>query len=429
MNKILIIEDNVVLCRMLCNWLERKGLQTEHTGSVVQARKLITSSNADVILSDIRLSDGDGVEDVLKWMNKQQIRIPLIVMTEYAGIPSAVKAMKLGAEDYLPKPVNPDSLYTILQKLLQRKNKPERTIIFRRESKAIREMERRVQLVANTDMSVLIRGDSGTGKEHVARSIHATSPRAGNSFVAVDCGAIPKELAASEFFGHTKGAFTGATDDKLGVLNIASGGTLFLDEVCNLPYEIQALLLRALQERSYRPVGGKQEMNTNVRIIAATNEHIGKAIETGRFREDLYHRLCEFTINVPSLAECREDILPLAEFFREQSCTEFSKRVIRFDVETQKMLQAYGWPGNVRELRHCVRSAVLLTDNDTVGTKELDIDLHVTADGYALKAENEEREHIIKALDAARNNKALAASLLKISRPTLYEKMKKYGIE
>ena len=429
MSKILIIEDNVVLCRMLCNWLERKGLQTERTGSVAQARKLIATTNADIILSDIRLPDGDGVKDILKWMNKQQIRIPFIVMTEYSGIPSAVQAMKLGAEDYLPKPINTDKLYSLLRKLLQRRNKSERSLIFRRESKAIREMERRAQLVANTDMSVLIRGDSGTGKEHVARSIHAASPRTGNSFVAVDCGAIPKELAASEFFGHTKGAFTGATEDKTGVLHIASGGTLFLDEVCNLPYEIQALLLRALQERSYRPVGGKQEMNANVRIIAATNENIGKAIETGRFREDLYHRLCEFTITVPSLAECREDILPLAEFFREQSCTEFSKKIIRFDVETQKIMQAYGWPRNVRELRHCVRSAVLLTENDTIGRKELDIDLHVTADSYALKTENEEREHIIKALDAARNNKALAASLLKISRPTLYEKMKKYGIE
>jgi len=429
MSKILIIEDNIVLCRMLCNWLERKGLQTEHTGSVVQARKLITTTNADIILSDIRFPDGDGVEDILKWMNKQQIRIPFIVMTEYSGISSAVQAMKLGAEDYLPKPVNPDKLYNLLRELFQQKSEPQRSLIFRRESKAIREMERRVQLVANTDMSVLIRGDSGTGKEHVARTIHASSPRAGNSFVAVDCGAIPKELAASEFFGHTKGSFTGATDDKLGVLHTVSGGTLFLDEVCNLPYEIQSLLLRALQERNYRPIGGKQEMNTNIRIIAATNEHIGKAIETGRFREDLYHRLCEFTITVPPLAECREDILPLAEFFREQSSTEFSKKATRFDSEAQKILQAYGWPGNVRELRHCIRSAVLLADNDVIGTKELDIDLHVTADSYALKAENEEREHIIKALNAARNNKALAASLLKISRPTLYEKMKKYGIE
>lgn len=428
MSKILIIEDNAVLCRMLCNWLERKGLQTEHTGSALQARKLIVSTNADIILSDIRLPDGDGVEEVLKWMNKEQIRIPFIVMTEYAGVSSAVQAMKLGAEDYLPKPVNPEKLYTLVQELLQRKNKPEHTVLFQRKSKAIREMERRARLVADTDMSVLIRGNNGTGKEHVARNIHAASPRADKPFVTIDCGAIPKELAASEFFGHTKGAFTGAMDDKPGLLRAANGGTLFLDEIGNLPYEIQVLLLRALQEHSYRPVGGTQEMKTNVRIIAATNEPIEKAIEAGRFREDLYHRLREFIITVPSLTECREDILPLAEFFREQSCTEFSKKVTRFNAEAQKLLQAYGWPGNVRELRHCIRSAVLLTDSDTIGTEELDIDLRVTADGYALKAENEEREQIIKMLDSARNNKALAANLLKISRPTLYEKMKKYGI-
>jgi len=428
MSKILIIEDNAVLCRMLCNWLERKGLQTEHTGFVIQARKLIVSCNADVILSDIRLPDGDGVEDILKWMNKQQIHIPFIVMTEYAGIPDAVQAMKLGAEDYLPKPVNPDKLYKILQKLLQRKAMPEHTLIFQRESKVIREMERRIQLVANTDISVLIQGDSGTGKEHVARSIHAASPRANYPFVAVDCGAIPKDLAASEFFGHIKGAFTGATDDKSGILHTANGGTLFLDELGNLPYEVQSLLLRALQERSYRPVGGKHEMTANVRIITATNEHLWNAVETRRFREDLYHRLCEFSIIVPSLKECREDILPLAEFFREQSCTEFNKGVTHFHTKAQKLMHIYDWPGNVRELRHRVRSAVLLAENDTISAKDLDIDLQVTADGYALKAENEEREHIIKALDAARNNKALAASLLKISRPTLYEKMKKFGI-
>jgi len=428
MCKILIIEDNAVLCRMLCNWLERKGLQTEHTGSALQARKLIASTNADIILSDIRLPDGDGVEEVLKWMNKEQIHIPFIVMTEYAGVSSAVQAMKLGAEDYLPKPVNPEKLYTLVQELLQRKNKPEQTLLFQRKSKAIREMERRARLVADTDMSVLIRGNNGTGKEHVARNIHAASPRADKPFVTIDCGAIPKELAASEFFGYTKGSFTGATDDKSGLLHAASGGTLFLDEIGNLPYEIQAMLLRALQEHSYRPVGGKQERKTNVRIIAATNEPIEKAIEAGRFREDLYHRLREFIITVPPLTECREDILPLAEFFREQSCTEFSKKVTRFNAEAQKLLQAYGWPGNVRELRHCIRSAVLLTDSDIIATNVLDIDLHATADGYALKAENEEREQIIKVLDAARNNKALAANLLKISRPTLYDKMKKYGI-
>lgn len=429
MCKVLIIEDSTVLCRMLCNWLDKKGLQTECAGSIRQARKLIMSINPDIILSDIRLPDGDGVEDILKWMNKEQVHIPFIVMTEYAGVMSAVQAMKLGAEDYLPKPVVPEKLDALLGEVLQRKKKASCSHIFRRESQAIREMERRAQLVAATDMSVLIRGDNGTGKEYVAHSIHASSPRSDKPFVAIDCGAIPKELAASEFFGHTKGSFTGATNDKQGILHTACGGTLFLDEIGNLPYELQALLLRALQEHCYRPVGGKHELSTNVRIIAATNESIEKAIKEGRFREDLYHRLREFIINVPSLSECREDILPLAKFFLEQSCSEFNKKVTRFNDEAKKILQAYSWPGNVRELKHCIRSAVLLTENDTIGIKDLDIDLSITAENYALNTKDEECEQIIKALQATRNNKALAASLLKISRPTLYEKMKKYGIE
>lgn len=429
MCKVLIIEDNTVLCRMLCNWLDKKRFQTECAGSIRQARKLIMSVNPDIILSDIRLPDGDGVEDILKWMNREHIHIPFIVMTEYAGVMSAVQAMKLGAEDYLPKPVVPERLDALLGEVMKRKKTVKHPQLFHRESQAIREMERRSQLVAATDMSVLIRGDNGTGKEHVARGIHSSSPRAEKPFVAIDCGAIPKELAASEFFGHSKGAFTGATDEKQGLLHAAYGGTIFLDEVGNLSYEVQALLLRALQEHSYRPVGGMYELSTNVRIIAATNEPIERAIKEGRFREDLYHRLCEFHITVPSLTECREDILPLAEFFMKQSNSEFNKKITSFTAEAQKILQAYSWPGNVRELRHCIRSAVLLTENDSIGIKDLDIDLDITAESYALNNKNEEREQIIKALEAARNNKALAASLLKISRPTLYEKMKRYGIE
>jgi two-component system response regulator HydG len=428
MSKILIIEDNAVLCRMLHNWLDKKGLQTVMAGSVVQALKLINSAGVDIIISDVRLPDGDGVENILKWMNKEQIQIPFIVMTEYAGISSAVQAMKLGAEDYLPKPVNPEKLYALIEHLLQRQTRIKQPQIFRRESKAIREMEHRAKLVAATDMSVLICGDNGTGKEHVARNIHNASPRSDKPFITIDCGAIPKELAASEFFGHLKGAFTGATENKPGLLQAASGGTLFLDEVGNLPYEIQVLLLRALQEHSYRPVGGKQEIEINVRIVAATNEPIEKAIKDGRFREDLYHRLREFIINVPSLAECREDILPLAEFFREQSGNEFGKKVDRFNAEAQKMLQSYNWPGNVRELRHSVRGAVLMAEGDTIGIDILEIDRNAAVDSCNLKMENEEKENIIKALEVARYNKALTASLLNISRPTLYEKMKKYGI-
>lgn len=430
MNKILVVEDDSVLCRVLQNWLEKKDLEVKCVNSVAKAKEIIEMTNADVILSDMRLPDGDGIT-ILEWMNQKQCHIPFILMTQFADVLSAVRAMKLGAEDYLPKPILPEKLYATLNGLLHRKQfrHEKGKTLFGRESKAILEAERRVRLVGTTDMSVLIRGENGTGKEYFAHLIHETSSRAGKPFVAIDCGAIPKELAASEFFGYTKGAFTGATENKTGIFHHAEGGTLLLDEIGNLPYEVQVLLLRTLQEKCYRPVGSKHELKCNVRIISATNENIEKAIEGGRFREDLYHRLNEFTIIVPALRECREDILPLAEFFRERCCSEFGKKVFRFDTEAQKLLQAYGWPGNIRELQHCVRSAVLLAENDVIGTKDLDIDFHTTAESYSLKVGNEEREHIIKALESARNNKAFAASLLNISRPTLYEKIKRYGIE
>ena len=284
-------------------------------------------------------------------------------------------------------------------------------------------------MVAATDISVLVRGENGTGKEHIAWLIHTASPRADKPFVAVDCGAISKELAASEFFGHAKGAFTGAGENKTGVFYEAEGGTLFLDEIGNLPYEVQVLLLRALQERRYRPVGGKREMPCDVRIVAATNENIEKAIAEGRFREDLYHRLNEFTIEVPPLRECRDDILPLAEFFLKQSCVEMNKTITGFSAESRKKLQTYGWPGNVRELKNTVRKAVLLAAGNIIGLEELDLNKATGVKGFALREETEERERIIKALEAAKYNKALAAGLLQISRPTLYEKMKKYGID
>ncbi len=288
---------------------------------------------------------------------------------------------------------------------------------------------RRAELVAATDLSVLVRGENGTGKEHIARLIHTASPRADKPFVAVDCGAISRELAASEFFRHVKGAFTGATGNKTGVFHEAEGGTLFLDEIGNLPYEVQVLLLRALQERCYRPVGGKREMPCDVRIVAATNENIEKAIGEGRFREDLFHRLNEFSVAVPPLRECREDILPLAEFFLQRFAEELNRNITGFSAEARKRLQAYGWPGNVRELKNAVRSAVLLATKDTIGLDELYLTEAAGAKGFALREESEERERIVKALEAAKYNKALAAGLLQISRPTLYEKMKKYGID
>lgn len=429
MSRILIVEDDVVLARALKNWLERERLQVTCAITASNARRIIVSEEVDIILSDLRLSDGDGIE-LLEWLQKNRRRIPLIIMTQHAEVSSAIRAMKAGAEDYLPKPIHPEMLYSKLNDVLlrTRKMKRKQTDILQRVSQPIREVERRARLVAATDMSVLIRGENGSGKELVADLIHRASARDDKPFVAVDCGAIPKELAASEFFGYVKGAFTGAIADKSGVFHTAEGGTLFLDEVGNLPYEVQTLLLRALQERRYRPIGSRREFPCDVRIVAATNENIERAIADGRFREDLYHRLNEFTIELPPLRECADDILPLAEFFLAQFCEQNNRQITGFSFDAVKRLQIYGWPGNVRELRNTIRKAALLSNAETIDEADLELPTVRNTDSYALKGEQEERARIVKALEAAKYNKVLAAELLRISRPTLYEKMKKYGI-
>lgn len=429
MSRILIVEDDVVLARALKNWLERERLQVTCAITAANARRIIAEEEVDMILSDLRLPDGDGIE-LLEWMKKNKCRIPLIIMTQHAEVSSAIRAMKAGAEDYLPKPIHPETLYPKLNDVLLRtqKTKRKQTDILQRVSPPIREVERRARLVAVTDMSVLIRGENGSGKELVADLIHRTSARDDKPFVPVDCGAIPKELAAAEFFGYVKGAFTGAVTDKTGVFHAADGGTLFLDEVGNLPYEVQTNLLRVLQERRYRPIGGRREYACDVRIVAATNENIERAIAEGHFREDLYHRLNEFTIELPPLRECADDILPLAEFFLAQFCEQNDKRITGFTPSAVKRLKNYRWPGNVRELRNTVRSAALLSMTGTIDETDLDLPSTRGMESYALKVEQEERTRIVKALEAAKYNKALAAELLRISRPTLYEKMKKYGI-
>lgn len=429
MSRILIVEDDVVLARALKNWLERERLQVTCAITAANARRIIADEEVDMILSDLRLPDGDGIE-LLEWMKKNKCRIPLIIMTQHAEVSSAIRAMKAGAEDYLPKPIHPETLYPKLNDVLlrTRKTKRKQTDILQRVSPPIREVERRARLVAVTDMSVLIRGENGSGKELVADLIHRTSARDDKPFVPVDCGAIPKELAAAEFFGYVKGAFTGAVTDKTGVFHAADGGTLFLDEVGNLPYEVQTNLLRVLQERRYRPIGGRREYTCDVRIVAATNENIERAIAEGRFREDLYHRLNEFTIELPPLRECADDILPLAEFFLAQFCEQNHRRIKGFTPSAVKRLKNYRWPGNVRELRNTVRSAALLSTTGTIDETDLDLPSTRGMESYALKVEQEERTRIVKALEAAKYNKALAAELLRISRPTLYEKMKKYGI-
>ena len=451
---ILIVEDDITYGMMLKTWLTKKGFQVASVSSISRAQKHLEAEHTDLILSDMRLPDHDGI-DLLLWLSERRLSIPLIIMTGYADIQSAVRAMKLGAFDYVPKPVNPDELlkkiseaFAVSDRLkvsslpggfqtVERMPQPAEDAAFASdflegESDAAKQLYNYVRLVAPTNMSVLINGASGTGKEYVAHRIHRLSKRAQQPFIAIDCGAIPKELAASEFFGHVKGAFTGALADKTGAFVAASGGTIFLDEIGNLGYEVQVQLLRALQERKIRPVGSNKEIAVDVRLISATNENLESAIEKGTFREDLYHRINEFTLRIPLLKDRHEDILLFANFFLDQANREMDKHLIGFDEKACKALQEYRWPGNLRQLKNVIRRATLLAQGKLITMDEL-ADLcevpHPLAGSIPLRDEAAEKQHIVQALRQTGNNKSRAAQLLGIDRKTLYNKLKLYDLQ
>lgn len=432
METVLIVEDDRVYARTTTNWLVKNGINARYVLSVDNAKEFLDNHDVDLVLSDFRLDNGNGME-LLEWMNTHGYRIPFLIMTGYGDIPGAVEAVKKGAVDYLPKPVQTEKVLGIIRKALERKRRDGNTKqrFYTSKSPLALRLQEHIRLVAPVDtLAVLIRGASGTGKEYVARQIHVLSGRSDASFIAVDCGVLPKELAASELFGHVKGAFTGATENKTGMFAAANHGTLFLDEVGNLNAEVQRALLRALQEKRYRPVGGKEEIQTDIRLVAATNEDLEKAIAEGRFREDLFHRLNEFPLHVPLLAECIEDIIPLAEFMLDAANQEFSRKVKGFDREVQKRLKSYSWPGNIRELRMVVRRATLLAKDDWITTGEIDIPDKGRQPGeYSLNDERMERATILKALEATGNDRKAAARLLGISRSTLYLKLRKYRLD
>ena len=453
MSSILIVEDDITFGMMLKTWLGKKGFEVSSVSNIARARKHIESQNVDLILSDLRLPDHEGI-DLLKWMNEQGMDIPLIIMTGYADIQSAVQAMKLGARDYIAKPVNPEELLKKISECLQSEKSPATHNVAKSSSKkgastsskdstenhraylegesdAAKQLYNYVRLVAPTTMSVLINGASGTGKEYVAHRIHQLSKRAGQPFVAIDCGSIPKELAASEFFGHVKGSFTGALTDKTGAFVAANGGTIFLDEIGNLSYEVQIQLLRALQERKIRPVGSNKEITVDVRLVSATNEDLEQAIEKGTFRQDLFHRINEFTLRMPELKDRREDILLFANFFLDQANRELDKQLIGFDDAASRTLLEYHWPGNLRQMKNVVRRATLLAQNQLITLKELTELQQITHPHVGLPLRNEEAEkhQIIEALRQTGNNKSRAAQLLGIDRKTLYNKLKLYEIE
>lgn len=428
MGRVIVIEDNIIYSDFVCRLLESKGFRSVSTSTCNGARKLFSEMQEDdIVLSDLRLSDGDGIA-LLEELRKQGMNNPYIVMTDYDEVPTAVRSMKLGAEDYIPKKLIEDNLFPLLKSLRKRMERHE-TPVYERQSMAFREINRKIRLVAPTNMSVLILGESGTGKEHIAEKIHARSKRAGKPFVCVDCGLLSRELAASALFGHEKGAFTGAENKKQGFWEEATRGTLFLDEIGNLPIEVQQMLLRALEAKQYRPTGGSKDKRADVRIIAATNEDLPTAIAEKRFRADLYQRLKEYTIHIPPLRECKEDILPLADFFLQRANGEFEKHVKGFDTEARKRLLACTWSGNVRELKRVVRMAVLHAESDTVTDGTLEFDQMPLSDDTSLALDNMERKQIINALEQAKGNRSLAAGLLGIGRTTLYNKIKAYGIE
>lgn len=430
--KIYVIEDNPVYNDYVCNLLKKEGFGTAQAFHLNTARKLLAKiGEDDIVLADLRLPDGESI-DLLRWMRANGKEQPFIVMTNYGEVNSAVESMKLGSKDYIQKPLLEDKLVPLVRSIQkeQEKRRQRQIPIFKRSGEAFVNIRKRVRLVAPTRMSVLILGENGTGKEHIAQHIHAQSKLSDKPFVAVDCGALSPALAQSAFFGHVKGAFTGADADKAGYFREADGGTLFLDEVGNLTMETQRMLLRAIQERRYRPVGAKEDRTANVRIVAATNEDLQKAVTEKRFRQDLLYRLQEFVITVPPLRDCQEDIMPLAEFFRETANRELECSAGGFSSEARKALLTYPWPGNVRELRQKIQTAVLQTEDDVITEDDLEFSCEQISSpvGFTLKSGEEERERIMRALKQAGGNKKLAARLLGIGRTTLYNKLDEYGL-
>ena len=433
MKHILIVEDDTTFAVMLQTWLSKKKFSVASVSGIAAAKKTLIESSVDLVLCDLRLPDGDGI-DLLEWVSNRNVNVPLIVMTSYAAIPSAVQAMKLGARDYISKPVNPEDLLQKINEVFNAGVKtgkqipvsesvPEETNYLEGQSEAARQLYTYVKLVAPTSMSVLINGASGTGKEYVAKRIHQLSKRSEKPFVAIDCGAIPKELAASEFFGHKKGSFTGAIEDKVGAFIEADGGTIFLDEIGNLSYDVQVQLLRVLQERRVKPIGTTTEVKVDVRLIAATNEDLKAAIKSGAFREDLYHRINEFTIYMPHLCERGEDIPLFANFFLDQANRELEKPVPGFLPEAMERISQYTWPGNLREMRNTVMRAALLAQGNPIRVEHLGIDMNIDKPINILHDPDSERTKIVSALQKCSGNKSKAAAMLGIDRKTLYNKL------
>ncbi len=458
---VLVIDDDPSFCTLIKSFLEKNDYAVAEAHNAREGLRAVYDEKYDLVLIDYRLPDLDGLE-LLKNIKKKYFHLPVIIMTNYANIRTAVTAMKLGAFEYVTKPVNPDEILITIGNALsslqganqgnevnqQQKKHPTASALMFVEGKSGRaeEVKKHIELVAPTNLSVIVEGESGTGKEYVSRHIHHQSDRKDGPFVALDCGALSDDLAGSELFGHLKGAFTGALQDKEGQFVAANGGTLFLDEIGNLSYEIQVKLLRAIQERTIRQIGSNKNIKVDVRLIVATNENLEQAAQGGGFREDLFHRLNEFQIKVPALRERSDDITLFVHHFLSQSNHELKREVASIAPEVVQRLQEYHWPGNIRELKNVIRRAVLLTPGKTIELdalpaeiaspvsshlKKNDTDRSPQQSSPDLKAiqENTERALIEETLIKVKYNKTLAAKMLNIDRKTLYNKLKRYNLD
>ena len=476
MATILIIDDDKDICMLLSRFLVKNNFEVTVTNTGKAAIEYVSAQKPDIVLCDFRLEDMTG-KDILVKIKELHPDLPIIIMTGYSDVRMAVAIMKLGAYDYVTKPLLPGEILLTLKGAIESDKKEDKEIIFKQEnpiidngvktskkskgkyifgnSEVFKAILAQINLVAPTNYSIIIYGESSSGKESIASEIHNNSKRHNHPFVAIDCGALSKELAASELFGHEKGAFTGALNQKIGSFERANKGTIFLDEIGNLPYDIQVMLLRVVQERKMRRVGGTKDIDLDVRIIVASNERLSEAAKKSQFREDLYHRFNEFSIELPPLKNRREDIKLFAEFFLNKTNQELDKSVEGFNPDVLEIFYKYNWPGNLRELNNVIKRATLLTSGNFVEVSSLPFEvthfeelnfgemqdnsqsnsplfstsrknIEISELGMKQASIDAEFELIVEALKKCNYNKSKAAIMLNIDRKTLYNKMKQY---
>jgi two-component system response regulator HydG len=492
MQKILIIDDDRDMCLLLKRFLTRHGFEVLEAYNGKKALEILDETEPSLVMCDFRLEDMEG-NVLLGKIKEKYPHLPVIIITGYSDIKIAVEVMKMGAYDYITKPLFPDEILVTIRKALETSASPSEQKVTRSsvaaepvtnghrlsdsketmkpniihsgeyifgDTPVFRTILQQIDLVAPTNYTIIIYGESGSGKEAIAQEIHKRSKRKGKPFVAIDCGSLSKELAGSELFGHEKGSFTGALNQKVGSFEVANGGTIFLDEVANLSYDIQVSLLRVVQERKMRRVGGTRDIELDVRMIVASNEKLWDAARKGKFREDLFHRFNEFSIDVPPLRQRHDDVMLFANHFLQQTNNELGKNVKRFSPDVEHIFKNYVWYGNLRELKNVIKRATLLTDSDTIEASSLPFEIshhdklqfeqpetsafpttmapmpvaeeateiprvisETTLKGASIDAEY---EMILKALKKVNFNKSKAAKLLNIDRKTLYNKMKQY---